>query len=147
MKVKTDINFIFCTLQFIQYASIRKTEFSSCSSRIKIKGMFRLRVRSSVNQHLPQLPDFQEIQCRNYLKNFVEQVCVLWKMVRILQWVHEFLLLLSIFLGRHGWKSVQIISTPCHSVNVSFLKISTVKAIFYLGTQWNPLFSLIVQYG
>ena len=44
--------------------------------------MLTLRLRSPsgrqfVNQHLPRLPDFQEIQCRNYLQNVVEQVCVL----------------------------------------------------------------------
>jgi hypothetical protein len=117
LKAKTDINFIFCTLQIIHYASIIKTKFSSCSSRVKIKWMLTLRLRSpsvrqSVKQYLAQLPDFQEIKCRSYLQNVVEQVCVLWKIVQILQWGNEFLLLVSIFLGRYGWKSVHFHIMP-----------------------------------
>lgn len=89
-RLKLIKKIIFFTLEIIHYASIRKTKFKSCSSRIKIKGMPTLRLRSpsvrqSVKQHLSQRPDFQGIRCRNYLQNAVEQVCVLWKIVHILK--------------------------------------------------------------
>ena len=107
------------------------------------------RLSVTLYQRLNRLYDFDEMRCRSSLHKLPSKQDVrdnpLIDSRTLFEGVMKFLHLISTPHNRFGWNSAQEISTKRRWVLVIMVKISAVKAVFYLQTWMNfcPCFKIL----